>query len=46
MSIKIIVDSTADLLPEQASRVEVVPLTIHFGEKEYTDGVTIDSKMF
>ena len=46
MSIKIIVDSTADLLPEQASRVEVVPLTIHFGEKEYTDGVTIDSRMF
>lgn len=46
MRVKIIVDSTADLLPELKSRVEVVPLTVHFGEKEYVDGVTIDHKTF
>ena len=46
MSVKIVVDSTADLLPELESKVEVVALTIHFGEKEYIDGVTIDSRKF
>ena len=39
-------DSTADLTPWGRSRVEVVPLTIRFGEEEYTDGVTIDSHTF
>lgn len=46
MSVKIIVDSTADLIPQVRSRVEIVPLTIHFGEEEYIDGVTIDSRTF
>ena len=46
MSVKIIVDSTADLLPEVKSFVQVVPLTVCFGEKEYIDGVTIDHKTF
>ena len=46
MSVKIIADSTADLLPEIARRVKIVPLTIHFGEQEYVDGVTIDSRKF
>ena len=46
MGVKIIVDSTADLLDAVRSRVTVVPLTIHFGEEEYIDGVTIDSRMF
>lgn len=46
MSVKIIVDSTADMIPQVRSRVEVVPLTIRFGEEEYTDGVTIDSHTF
>ncbi len=46
MSVKIIVDSTADLLPELKERVQVVPLTVHFGDKEYIDGVTIDHKTF
>ena len=46
MGVKIIVDSTADLIPQVRSRVEVVPLTIRFGEEEYIDGVTIDSKTF
>lgn len=46
MNIKIIVDSTADLTPQVRSRVEVVPLTIHFGEEEYVDRITIDSRTF
>lgn len=46
MSIKIIVDSTADLIPEVQAKVTVVPLTIHFGEEEFIDGITIDSRMF
>lgn len=46
MCVKIIVDSTADLRPQIRSRVEVVPLSIHFGEEEYVDGVTIDSRGF
>ena len=39
MSVKIIVDSTADLLPEQKARVQVVPLTVHFADKEYIGSV-------
>ena len=46
MNVRIIVDSTADLLPEIRSRVHVVPLTVHFGDEEYIDGVTIDHKTF
>ena len=46
MSVKIIVDSTADLLPEIAAQVKIVPLTIRFGDREYVDGVTIDSRKF
>lgn len=46
MKTQIIVDSTADLMPEYKDRVRVVPLTVHFGEEEYIDGVTIDHKTF
>lgn len=46
MKTRIIVDSTSDLMPELKERVHVVPLTIHFGEEEYIDGVTIDHKDF
>ena len=46
MKTRIIVDSTADLFPDLKSRVDVVPLTVHFGEEEYLDGVTIDHKTF
>lgn len=46
MGVKIIVDSTADLMPEVAARVRIVPMTIHFGEKEYISGVDIDAKLF
>ena len=46
MNTRIIVDSTADLMPEIKGRVSVVPLTVHFGDEEYIDGVTIDHKSF
>ncbi len=41
MSVRIIVDSTADYPEEIREKITVVPLTIHFGEAEYVDGVTI-----
>lgn len=46
MSVKIIVDSTADLTDAIKSQMEVVPLTLRFGEEEYIDGVTIKHKEF
>lgn len=46
MNTRIIVDSTADLMPDFKSRVHTVPLTVHFGAEEYIDGVTIDHKIF
>ena len=44
--VKIVVDSTADMHPEIRNRVEVVPLTVHFGKEEYVDGVTLTSAAF
>ncbi len=46
MNTKIIVDSTADLLPEYKNQVSVVPLTVRFGDEEYIDGVTINHNTF
>ena len=46
MKTRIIVDSTSDLLPHIKEQVHVVPLTVHFGNEEYVDGVTIDHKAF
>ena len=46
MPVKIIVDSTADLVAQSAARVTIVPLTIRFGDREFVDGVTIDSRKF
>ena len=46
MKTRIIVDSTVDLLQEYKERVNVVPLTVSFGEEEFIDGVTIDNKTF
>lgn len=46
MKTRIIVDSTADLMPEYKSRAHTVPLTVRFGDEEYIDGVTIDHKAF
>lgn len=46
MKVKIIVDSTADMPLEMKEHISVVPLTIRFGDQEFIDGVTIDSKQF
>ena len=46
MRVKIVVDATADMTPAVESRVKMVPLTVHFGEKEYTSRVDIDGKTF
>lgn len=46
MKTRIIVDSTTDLMPAIKNRVNVVPLTVHFADVEYIDGVTIDHKTF
>lgn len=46
MNVRIIIDSTTDLIPEIKNNLTVVPLTVHFGEAEYIDGVTITHKEF
>lgn len=46
MSVKLIVDSTTDLMPDIKEQVHVVPLTVHFGEEEYVDGVTMTNQQF
>lgn len=46
MKTRIIVDSSANIMPEIADRVHVVPLRVYFGEEEYIDGVTLDHKTF
>ncbi len=46
MSVKIIVDSTADMTEAVKAQTCVVPLTVCFGQEEFIDGVTIDHKMF
>ena len=46
MKVKLVVDSSADLQPQIARRVELVPLTVAFGQCEYVAGVDIDSKRF
>jgi DegV family protein with EDD domain len=46
MKTRIIIDSTTDMLPELKNRLTVVPLTVHFGNEEYIDGVTIDHQRF
>ena len=46
MNVKIIVDSTADLRPELAEKVGIVPLSIQFGERTYVSGVDITPKEF
>ena len=46
MKTRIIVDSTSDLMPNIKEQVHIVPLTVHFGQEEYVDGVTISHKDF
>lgn len=46
MKTKIIIDSTTNVKPHLAGQFEVVPLTVHFGDEEYIDGVTINHTEF
>ncbi len=46
MSVKIMIDSTTDVIPAVRSRCAVVPLSVRFGDTEYVDGVTIDHVTF
>ncbi|WP_426570661.1 DegV family protein [Aquihabitans sp. McL0605] len=48
MPVKIVTDSAADLPPEQAAAhgIRIVPLTIRFGDDEYTDGVDLTPQAF
>lgn len=44
--IRIITDSGSDLTAPHPANLTVLPLTIHFGDEEYLDGVTINHKQF
>lgn len=46
MAVRIIVDSTVNVSADSTQKLEIVPLTVHFGEEEFIDGVTIDHKAF
>ena len=46
MSVRIIIDSTADHIPAVRNRCTIVPLTVRFGDSEYIDGVTISHHAF
>ncbi len=48
MSIRIVTDSSCDLPPELASkhRIEIVPLTIRFGDQEFVDRRDLSPKEF
>ena len=46
MSVRIIIDSTADIPAEIISKFTVVPLTIRFGEEEFVDGIDINRRQF
>ncbi len=48
MTVKIVTDSTSDLIPEIASDlgITVVPLHIHFGNETYRDGVELTTAEF
>src|SRR5262245_732744 len=48
MTVRIVVDSTADIPAERARalNIAVVPLTVHFGDETYRDGVDLDGATF
>ena len=46
MSVRIIIDSAVDIDPKLKNRFTIVPLTVHFGDEEYLDGITINHKQF
>ncbi len=46
MSIRFIIDSTADMPDELKSNFTIIPLSVHFGTEEFLDGVTINNREF
>ena len=46
MSVKIVIDSTTDIVPELEDKFEVVRLTVNFGNEEFVDGETITRDEF
>ncbi len=46
--IRVVTDSTSDILPEEADRlgVDVVPLTVRFGDEQFRDGVELRPDQF
>ena len=46
MSVRIILDSTANFGKDLEDRFTIVPLTVNFGEESYADGVEIDNDTF
>ncbi|MCI8401392.1 MAG: DegV family protein [Lachnospiraceae bacterium] len=46
--IQIVTDSTCDLDKDAAARlgIHIIPLTLHFGDSAYVDGVTLDRETF
>lgn len=46
MSVKIIIDSAADVVPSLNGKFPVVPMVINFGTDEYIDGIDITHEEF
>ena len=46
MSVRILIDSTVDIPSRIKHKFTIVPLTVHFGNEEYIDGITITHKEF
>ena len=46
--IRIVTDSTSDILPDQAAElgIDVVPLTVRFGDEQYRDGIDLSPEDF
>ena len=48
MAVKFIIDSASDVMPSECKKLGAVhvPLTVRFGDKEFADGVELNSKKF
>lgn len=46
MCVRIIVDSSTDVSEKNREKIQFVPLTVRFGDKEYLDGVEISKHQF
>ena len=46
MSVRIICDSTCDLVPELKAKVGIAPMTVHFGDEDFIDGVELTAQGF